>query len=178
MRAVVRSLAWASIFVAVGAAAISWFTPRPDLDARDAEATALGALADVGLDGTLSGPAERGEHETSDGEELDVWVVFVEVEGEEVETRVLVDAGQLVYVDDRTGPDRQERLLTDDQFETVAEYRNDATVSDWVGGNVGAMVTAALIAVTGFAIAKRSDSVWPDTWTASPGAGTSRAVPS
>jgi hypothetical protein len=165
MRTVVRSVAWVAVFVAVGAAAISWLTPRPDLDAADAEATALGALDEVGVDGTVDEPVERSQHATADGDELDVWVVYVDVDApgdtvETVETRVLLDAGQLVYVDDRIGPDRQERLLSDDDFAAVADYRHDATLGDWVTANVGAMIAAALVAVTGYVIAKRSDPVW------------------
>lgn len=160
VRTVVRSVAWVAVFVAMGAAAISWFTPRPDLDASDAEATALGALAEVGVEGTVDEPVERSQHATADGDELDVWVVYVDVGDETVETRVLVDAGQLVYVDDRIGPDRQERLLSDEDFDSVAGYRHDATLGEWVAANVGAMIAAALVAVTGYVIAKRSDAVW------------------
>lgn len=160
MRSVVRTLAWVVAFVAVGAAVISWFTPRPDLDADDAEETAIGAFSDVGIDASVSRRVERSQHETADGDELDVWVVYVDVDDETVETRVLVDAGQLVYVDDRIGTDRQERLLTDEEFDTIAGYRNDATLDDWIQANVAAMVSAALVAGTGVAIAKRSDRLW------------------
>lgn len=160
MRTLIRSAAWVAVFVAVGAAAISWLTPRPDLDAADAEATALGALAEVGVEGTVEEPVERSRHATADGDELDVWVVYVEVGEETVETRVLVDAGQLVYVDDRIGPDRQERLLSDDDFDTVADYRREATLGEWVAANVGAMIAAAFVAGTGYVIAKRSDRLW------------------
>lgn len=154
-------MAWIAVFVSVGAAVVSWFTPRPDLDADDAAATALGALDEVDVEGTVEEPVERSQHATADGDELDVWVVFVEVGDETVETRVLVDAGQLVYVDDRIGADRQERLLSDDDFDAVADFRNDATLGDWVAANVGAMVAAALVAVSGYVIAKRSDRLWP-----------------
>lgn len=152
-----RIAAWVVVFVALGAAVASWFTPRPDLEAGDAADTAVGAFEAVGLEGSPGEPIERTRHSPAEGDAVDVWVVPLEVDGEEVETRVLVDAGQLVYVDDRVGPDRQERLLTDAQFRTIAEYRDDVTLDDWVARNGAATAVAALIAAVGFVLAKRSD---------------------
>lgn len=157
MRVVVRTAAWVLVFVALGAAVASWFTPKPDLDAVDAVDTAVGAFTQVGLDGAPGELIERMQHSPSDGDPVAVWVVPLDVDGQEVETRVLVDSGQLVYVDDRVGPDRQERLLTDDQFRTIAEYRNDVTLGEWVGRNLAATAAAVLVALVGFVVAKRSD---------------------
>jgi hypothetical protein len=160
VRVVVRAVAWALVFAAPAAAAASWFTPRPELDEEDAVDTALGALEEVGIEGELDGPVVPSGHVPPEGGPLGVWVVFVDVDGERIELRVRTTAGQLVYVDDRIGPEEAERLLTDEQFETIGEYRNDATVDRWVLRNAVASVDAVLVAGAAFVIAKRSDRLW------------------
>lgn len=157
---IVRTVAWALLFAALGAAVASWFTARPDLDEQDAIDTAVGALAAAGFEGEVTEPVVRSGHVPDGADPLDVWVVFVDVGDDRIETRVLTDAGQLVYVDDRIGPDRTERLLSDDEFDAVADHRNDATSDEWVGRNAAATVAAALVAGVCFVIAKRSDALW------------------
>lgn len=160
MRRVVRILAWVLVFVGPAAAAASWFTPQPDLDEQDAVDTALGALEAAGLEGTVEDPVVRSGHVPAGGEPIDVWVVFADVGGDRVELRVQTTAGQLVYVDDRTGADSTGRLLSDEQFETIGSYRNDATMDRWILRNGGGSVSALVIAVVSFVIAKRSDRLW------------------
>lgn len=149
-----------SVFVALGVGVISWFTPKPDLGASDATHTAVGAFSEIGFEGSVSGTVERSEHSPAEGDAVEVWVVPLDIDGNEIETRVLVDSGQLVYVDDRIGPDRQERLLTDDQFLAIAEYRNDVTRDDWIGRNAAATLAALVAAGVGFVVAKRSGPLW------------------
>lgn len=156
----VRILAWMLVFVAPAAAVASWFTPRPDLDEDDASETALGALTEVGFDDARVGDIERSVHEPEDGEPVDVWVVLAEVDGEEIELRVQESVGQLVYVDDRIGPDDTERLLTDAEFEQMGDYRNDATLGRWARRNGVASMSAVLIAVVAYVLAKRSHRLW------------------
>jgi hypothetical protein len=156
----VRILAWMLVFVAPAAAVASWFTPRPDLDEDDAAETALGALAEVGIDDARVDEVERSVHEPEDGEPVDVWVVVAEVGGEEIELRVQESVGQLVYVDDRIGPDDTERLLTDGEFERMGDYRNDATLGRWARRNAVASATAVLIAVVSYVLARRSHRLW------------------
>ena len=160
MRSIVRSLAWVLLFAAPAAAAASWFTPRPALEAADAEETALGALDEVGIEGTVTEPVVLAPHVPEDGDPIDAWVVLVDVDDEQVELRVQESAGRLVYVDDRIGPENAERLLTDDEFDTIGEYRNDVTSDRWVARNAAAVVTAVVIAIVAFVIAKRSDALW------------------
>ncbi len=160
MRSVIRPASWALVFVAVGAAGAAWFTPRPDLDAGQAAGTAVGALASVGFDATVTKPVTRATHDTADGRTVDVWDVFADVEGEEIETEVQVDAGQLVYLDDRVGADQSDRLLSDDQFAAIADYRDNAALHDWVGRNVAASVAGLTIVLIAFFVAKRSDPLW------------------
>ena len=156
----VRIAAWILLFVAPAAAVASWFTPRPDLDRDDAADTALEALNEAGFEGEIDGRIERGVHELENGDAVEVWLVPVDVDGEPIELRVRRSVGQLVYVDDRIGPDDTERLLSDDQFETMGEYRNDATVGRWVVRNALGSVDAAIIAVVAYVLAKRSEPLW------------------
>ena len=160
MRAAIRTTSWLLVFVVIGAAGAAWFTPRPDLDAQQAAAATVGALASVGYDATVSKPVTRTTHATADGREVDVWDVFADVDGEEIETQVRVDAGQLVYLDDRIGADRTDRLLSDDQFDTIAGYRDQATLNDWIVRNALASMAGVLIAFVAFVVAKRSDPLW------------------
>lgn len=157
---VVRVLSWVLVFVAPAAAAASWFTPRPDLDRSDAVETAVGALAEVGFDGTVTDRVVRSVHEPDDGDPISVWIVPVEVDGEEVELRVERAAGRLVYVDDRIGADDSERLLSDGEFRAIGRYRNDATLDRWVARNAAASLAAVAIAVVGYVLARRSDRLW------------------
>ncbi len=160
MRSVIRTASWAFVFVAVGAAGASWFTPRPDLDAGQAADTTVGALASVGFDATVPEPATRATHDTADGRTVDVWDVFADVDGTQIETQVRVDAGQLVFLDDRIGADGSDRLLSDDQFAAIADYRDNATLHDWIGRNVAASLAGVLTIVVAFFVAKRSDPLW------------------
>lgn len=162
-RTLVRAAAWVLVFVAPAAAVAAWFTPRPDLDRSDAVETALGALEEAGFDGRVAGRVSRDVHELESGDTVDVWVVPTRVEGERIELRVRRSAGQLVYVDDRIGPDDTERLLTDRQFEKMGEYRNDATTGRWTWRNVAGTVDALAIATLAHVIARRSDPLWTST---------------
>lgn len=148
------------IFFALAAAATSWLLPRPELDARDAEEVALGALAEVGIEGEVSGEVELVVHRPMAGGEVDAWSVPVDVDGEEIELRVQESAGRLVYVDDRIGPDDTERLLSDEEYEVFQDYRDDAVDEDWVRENAVGSVAAVLIAGIAFAIAKRTNGIW------------------
>ena len=164
MQTVIRSLAWVLVFVAPAAAAASWFTPRPALDAAEAAQTALGALDEVGVEGEVTEPVVLAPHVPEDGDPVDAWVVLVDVAGDEtIEVRVQESAGRLVYVDDRIGPEDTERLLTDDQFDAIGEYRDDVTSGQWIQRNVVAVAAAAVAAAVAFVIAKRSDPLWKET---------------
>lgn len=160
VRAVVRVVSWVLVFGAVGAAAAAWFTPHPLLEADDAADVAVGALADVGVDATVTATPELVSHTPEDGEPIAAWAVFLDVDQETVELRVQESAGQLVYVDDRIGEADTERLLTDDEFERIGDYRDDDVFQGWVVRNVAGSFAAVLIAATGFVIAKRSARLW------------------
>ena len=163
MRVVVR---WASlvVVVAVVAAGRAWFTDVPPLEASDAIRVAAGALAAADVDVTVVGDPSLGVHRSDDGEEVDAWTVDLVVAddapvggGEEIEVKVQETAGQLVFVDDRIGPDDATRLLDDDQFATLADYRDDTLTDDWVLRNVVGSAAAAAVAVLGVSLAGPAD---------------------
>jgi hypothetical protein len=168
VRNAIRPIAWVLLFVAPAAAVVSWFTPRPALDAADAGETALGALAEVGVRGSVDEPVRLGKHRPEEGGSIEAWVVMVEVPGkgdaadEQIELRVQETAGRLVYVDDRIGPDDTARLLSDEEFDRLGEYRNDATSDRWYLRNAGAVLAAALVAGVAFFLVARSDRLWKD----------------
>jgi hypothetical protein len=160
----VRTVAWVLLFASLGAAAASWFTPTPELDAGDARTLVTDALeaADVDVNG-LSEP-RRADHRTSEGKSVAVWIVEADARAGQgvggIELRVQRSAGRLVYVDDRVGPDSSQRLLTDEQFEALGAHRDDSRSDRWVLRNVLAAVSALLIAGTCYTIATRADLQW------------------
>lgn len=155
-----RVVSWVLVFGAVGAAAAAWFTPQPLLESDDAVDVAVGALDDVGFDGSVSGEPELVSHTPEDDDPVAAWAVFVDVDDETIELRVQESAGQLVYVDDRIGADDTERLLTDDEFVQIGDFRDDSVFRRWVLRNIVGSIAAAMIAGVGFVIAKRSTRLW------------------
>ncbi len=153
-------ISWVLVFGAIGAAAASWFTPRPLLDADDATRVAVDALADVGFDGEVVGEPRRVTHAPAVGHPVTAWAVLVDVADETIELRVQESAGQLVYVDDNIGPDDTERLLTDAEFDALGRYLDDAVRRRWIVRNGAGTVAAALVAAVGVPIVKRSDRLW------------------
>jgi hypothetical protein len=164
VRTVVRTVSWVVLFAALGAAGASWFTPTPELEADDASALVIDALTEAGIDVGRVSAARQIVHETEAGELIDAWRVRanVRVDGglEQIELRVQQSAGQLVYVDDRIGEDDSERLLTDDQFDSLGRHRDDTLADRWVLRNVLAAVAAVAVAGTCYVLATRSDPVW------------------
>ncbi len=163
MGRVVRLVSWIVVFASLGATTAAWVVlarDRPDLDAADATEVALGALAEVGVDGTVDGAPTLIGHTPEDGESIRAWSVIVQVgdDGVEIELRVRENAGQLVYVDDNVGDG--DRLLTDEEFERIGSYRDDTVIDTVRRRNIGATVATLLIAVVGYTIAKRSRTAW------------------
>lgn len=160
MPPVVRPAAWVLLFVAVGAAAGSWFTPTPDLAADDATEVAIDALAAADVRARPAAAPRRAEHTTESGDRVDVWIVPVRTQvggtGEQIELRVQRSAGRLVYVDDRVGEDDAQRLLTDAQFEALAAHRDDTLADRWTRRNALAVVSAAIIAAACYVLATRT----------------------
>lgn len=164
MRDLVRTVSWVLLFAALGAAAASWFTPTPELEADDAAELALDALTQAGVEAELVDAPARGVHQTGDGTSVDAWIVKVAADAggttEQIELRVQESAGKLVYVDDRVGADGTDQLLTDEQFDALGEHRDDALADRWTLRNVLAAVTAVVIAGVCFVLATRSDPLW------------------
>lgn len=164
VRSVVRTVSWVLLFAALGAAGASWFTPTPELGAEDASELARDALAEAGVEVDRLTTPVRMVHQTESGDTVDAWRVRAEVQvdgaAEEVELRVQQSAGQLVYVDDRIGVDDAERLLDEDQFATLGQFRDDTLADRWVLRNAIAGGSALFVAVTGYVLATRSDPLW------------------
>jgi hypothetical protein len=157
-------VSWVVLFAALGAAGASWFTPTPELEAEDAGDLARDALGEAGVEVDGVATPVRMVHQTEAGDTVDAWRVRadVQVDGrpEEIELRVQESAGQLVYVDDRIGVDDAQRLLDEDQFTTLGQYRDDTLADRWVLRNGSAAVAALIIAGTAYVLATRSDPLW------------------
>jgi hypothetical protein len=161
---IVRPAAWVLLFAALGAAAASWFTPTPDLGPADAEQLVLDALAAADVEGEIAGGPRPAEHRTSEGQVVPVWVVEAEARfgarDEAIELRVQRSAGRLVYVDDRVGAERSQRLLDDEQFEALGAHRDDTLADRWAIRNALGDLSALLIAGTCYVLATRADPLW------------------
>lgn len=152
---VIRVASWVVTFVAIGAAVAAWLTPRIEMDAAVAGDVALDALASAGIDAaTVVGTPTEGVHH----DDVPVWIVTLDVAGDEIEMRVGDDMGQLVYVDDLVGEDGTERALTEDEWSDVEVYEHDHQ-GRWIVRNVVASVAAAAIVGVGFVIARRSVTI-------------------
>lgn len=164
MRRVVRTVSWVLLFAAIGAAGASWFTPTPELEGDDASQLAREALTDADVDVDRVQPPVPMVHETADGQRVDAWRVLVDVQSadavEEIEVRVQRSAGQLVFVDDIIGAAGTERLLSDEQFESLRQHRDDSLTDRWVRRNAMAAVAALAIAALSYILATRSDPLW------------------
>ncbi len=169
MRLLVRAGSLVVAAVAVAAVAGAWAGGRPELDASEATDVAVRALASVGVDAELAGAEPTTMvHETQDGAEVDAWSVVLVVDavddptadddavGEEVEVRVRTSSGQLVYLDDRIGPDDLDRLLDDDQFAALGDHRDDEVADDWVRRNGIGTASGAIVVGTALALRRRA----------------------
>jgi hypothetical protein len=164
VRVVVRTVSWVLLFASLGAAGASWFTPTPELDAHDARELAADTLAEADVEVERLAVPVRMVHETQDGDTVAAWrvraAVIVDGTADEIEVRVQESAGQLVYVDDRIGADDTERLLSNEQFETLRAFRDNSLFDRWVLGNALAALAALAIAGTCYLLATRSDPLW------------------
>lgn len=154
----VRLVSWVLVFVAIGTAAATWFTPRVELEEDDAVQLAIDALADVGLEATVTDPAILAPYlpaeATDDADTIEAWVVYARVGDDVIELRIDDRTGRLAYLDDRIGADRQDQLLTEAQYEQVSA--SGPGLADWVRRGIAATVAAVLVAGTGSFLAKRS----------------------
>lgn len=160
---VVRTVSWVLAVAVVGAAAVSWFLPPPELDADDAVAVAEESLAAAGYDAEVRERPTAGVHESADGDVVDVWVVLAEVDvdgtSETIELRVQRSAGRLVYIDDRIGPDDTGRLLDDREFQVVGRYEDESNADRWILENGLGSAGAAVIVATCVVLARRADTL-------------------
>lgn len=143
------------VFLALGSAGASWFTTRGELDAADAAEIAVDALASVGADGLVADEPERGVHVPEGEEPVDVWIVFVDVDGELIETRVQTTVGKVVYLDDIIGEDDSGRLLTDDEFVQLGNFRDTRLRDARIRTNLAGSVAAAAVTAVGLTLAMR-----------------------
>ena len=157
-------MSWVLLFAALGAAGASWFTPMPELEADDASEVARAALTEADVDIDRIQPPVLMVHETADGQLVDAWRVLVDVRSagalEEIEVRVQESAGQLVFVDDIIGTAGTERLLSDEQFESLGQHRDDSLADRWVLRNAMAAVAALAIGGISYILATRSVPLW------------------
>lgn len=159
MRRAITRASWAVVALVVGAAMVRWLSDRPDLEPADARTVAVDALAAIDREGTVSREVVLTEHTLESGETVEAWVVFVDVDGDEIELRVQTTVGQLVWVDDNIGDGK--RLLTDEEFDALDEYRDEEIHDRWVATNVAGSVGAGAIALVGYGLATRSAGLLP-----------------
>ncbi len=126
---------------------LGWISP-PELTAADARQFTERALEGIGLDAIRVEPDVRSGTYTIRGTEteLDVWETSALVSGGQVELKVDREIGEAVFVDD-VNAEGDDRLLSDDQFRELGDFRTDPArerrLLRNIAGTVAGILTAA-----------------------------------
>jgi hypothetical protein len=137
-----------ALIAVLGAWILGWTSP-PELTAADARAFTHRALDEIGLDAIRVDATTRSGTYTIRGTEteLDVWETSARVSGGRIELKVDREIGEAVFVDDVNAAG-DDRLLSDEQFRQLGDFRTDPArerrLLRNIAGTVAGVVTAAV----------------------------------
>lgn len=137
------------LVVAVACTATAWLRPVPELAARDAVEVARSAFAAGGVDARVDPGPGSGTYTTSDGQDVDVWKVLADVDGELVAIWVARDDGQPVFLDDRA-PGGEGQVLSDSAVAAISDHRDNPVFDRHLRANLA--VTAAAVVLAAVAV--------------------------
>ena len=133
--------------VALGAAALGWLRSPDPLTAADAAELAADALTGAGVAGAVVGPEPAaGTYELASGEAIRVWKAVATVEGGTILLWLAQEDGEPVFLDDR-GPSGATQLLTEAQFQALADHDANPARDRQLRENVVVTVAAAALLV-------------------------------
>lgn len=139
---------------AVASAGWAWLRPVPDLTAADAVAVAADALAAGGVEAIVDPAPGSGTYTTSGGQEVEVWKVLAQVEGDLVAVWVARDDGQPVFLDDRA-PGGSGQVLSESAVTAVGDHRDNPAFDRHLRRSLVVTAAAVLLAVVGVQTAAR-----------------------
>lgn len=142
---------------AVASAGWAWLRPVPELTAADAIAVAEDALAAGGVDAIVDPAPGSGTYTTSTGQDVDVWKVLAEVEGDLVAVWVARDDGQPVFLDDRA-PGGAGQVLSESAVTAVGDHRDNPAFDRHLRRNLVVTAAAVLLAAVAVQTAARLPS--------------------
>jgi hypothetical protein len=144
----VRLLAAGLGLVAVVVVAVGWLQSPDHITAAEAVAAAESAYAVAGLRSAVVDPhPEAGEYVAVTGDEpIEVWQTVATVEGGTVQLWLSRVDGESVFLDDRT-PDGGSQLLSNSQFQQLADHYENPAVGRQVRRNMILTAAAALVAL-------------------------------
>lgn len=134
--------------------AVGWLQAPDSITGAEAVTAARGAFAAAGLgDGVVRPQAEPGDYPAGPGRSpIPVWRTFADVAGGTVELWLARSDGESVFLDDRT-PDGTAQLLSDAQFEVLADHYENPALGRQVRRNLVLTAAAALVAFVAATIA-------------------------
>ena len=138
--------------VAIGCVGVAWFQDPPELTAEDAADATEGAFADAGLDAALRGEPSPSTYARQDRDPVEVWLVLVAVRDELVQVQLTRSGANPVLIDDRT-IEGSEFVLSDSEYESVADHVDDPTLARTVRRNLVITLAAALVVALCLALA-------------------------
>lgn len=150
-----RPLAALAAVVAVAVTAVAWLQAPSDISGHEAVQAARAAFAAAGLaDADVRPRAEPGDYSTGTGKApIRVWKTFADLEGGTVELWLAQTDGESVFLDDRT-PDGTSQLLTDVQFQELADHYENPALGRRVRRNLALTLAAALVALVAVTLAR------------------------
>ena len=164
--------------VALGAVAASWLQDPEPVTAEQAVGIADRAFAAAGLaDATVDDAPIAGVYTSAErGRRIEVWRTTATVDGGDIELWLARADGEAVYLDDRTA-DGSAQLLTEDQFEALADHDEDPNLGAHLWRNVA--ITAAAVLFLALAVRlerSRTSEAAEDGPSAGPGGRLLRAL--
>lgn len=129
---------------AVAATGAAWLQQPGPITATEAVQAAQGAFEAAGFPrSVVERAAKAGRYEDGeDGAAIDVWKTSAELDDGTVELWVARADGEPVFLDDRT-PDGVAQILTDAQFQDIADHADDPGLARQVRRNIFATLAAA-----------------------------------
>lgn len=131
--------------------AVGWLQSPDHITAPEAVAAAQSAYAAAGLNGAVVDPhPESGEYAGGSGHEpVAVWQTVAALDGGTVQLWLSRADGEAVFLDDRA-PDGASQLLSDAQFQQLADHYENPAIGRQVRRNLLLTLGAVLVALVGF----------------------------
>jgi hypothetical protein len=136
--------------VSLGAVAAAWLQDPDPVTADQAIGIAERAFDAAGLpDATVDDAPIAGVYTSAErGRRIEVWRTTAEIDGGDVELWLARADGEAVFLDDRTA-DGAAQLLTDEQFEALADHDDDPNLGAHLWRNVAITAAAVLFLALG-----------------------------